>query len=322
VLALGLAGCEGSGPDQLVSVTDRGVVRGFAFFDANGNGTVDFSDPPQPGVRVFVLPRGSRDTVARGVSGLDGSYRLPGVPVGDYVAIVDSTSVGDSVRVVRLDSGTFSLPPQDSVTVIVGVSFPAVSIAELRGLPAGTKVFVSGKAITAPTSFGDSTVHLTDATGAIRATRVPAGILLIGDSVRMTGVRGARDGQPTLDNVTVFPLPLPQGSLVPEQVTTAAADTADGGRLDAALVRISDALITDTATVDAPGLPEDGDYIVTVDDTSGPLTVVFDADATLLIADYVPGARVFVTGVLVPTGAGSWRLKPRINPDVTCPTCP
>jgi hypothetical protein len=310
VLALGLAGCEGSGPDQLVNVSARGVVGGFAFFDANGNASFDpLLDPPQSGIRVIVMPRGSRDTVARGTSGLDGTYRVPGIPVGDYVAVVDTPTVGDSVRVVRLDSGSFTLGPGDSTTIVVGVAFPAVSVAELRLLSAGARVFLSGKTVTEPTTFGDSTVHLADATGTIRATRVPLGILLIGDSVRMSGIRGARDGQPTLDNVAVFPLSPPLGSVVPEVVTTAAADTADGGRLDAALVRVSDALIADTATVG-------DDYIATVDDGSGPLNVVFDGDAALTISPYVPGVRMIVTGVLVPTGAGTWRLKPRINNDV------
>ncbi|MGH2687802.1 MAG: OB-fold nucleic acid binding domain-containing protein, partial [Actinomycetota bacterium] len=265
--------------------------------------------------------RGSRDTIAQAVSGSDGGYRVPNVPVGDYVAIVDTASVGDSAEVVRLDSGSFTLRPADSVTITVGVSYPTVSIAQLRALPGGVRVFVSGRAANEPTAFGDSIVHLLDVTGAIRATRVPAGLLLIGDSVRMSGARGARDGQPTLDNVTVFPLPLPQGALVPELVTTAAADTADGGRLDAALARVADALILDSTTVDTPGLPGDGDYIITVDDGTGQLVVVFDGDAPLNVADYVPGARIFASGVLVPTGAGRWRLKPRVNLDVACPTC-
>jgi hypothetical protein len=311
VLALGLAGCEGSGPDQLVNVNARGVVGGFAFFDANGNASFDpLLDPPQSGIRVIVMPRGSRDTVARGISGVNGSYRVPGIPVGDYVAAVDTSTVGDSVRVVRLDPSSFTLGPGDSATITVGVSFRAISVAELRLLSAGARVFLSGKTVTEPTTFGDSTVHLVDATGAIRATRVPLGILLIGDSVRMSGIRGARDGQPTLDNVAVFPLPTPGGAVVPEQVTTGQAANADGGRLDAALVRVLATIIDTSTTVQ-------GDYIAVSDDSTGagPVDIVFDGDAVLQITQFVPGVRVDATGVLVPTGSGAWRLKPRVIGD-------
>jgi hypothetical protein len=32
---------------------------------------------------------------------------------------------------------------------------------------------------------------------------------------------------------------------------------------------------------------------------------------------FIPGARFDITGVLVPTGAGTWRLKPRSALDLT-----
>jgi hypothetical protein len=238
-------------------------------------------------------------------------YRLTGIPIGDYFAVVDSGTVGDSAQVVRVAEDRFTLRPGDSATTVVGVSFPTATVAQVRGLTAGRRVFVTGVALTSPSSFGDSTVHLADVTGAIRATRVLPGILLIGDSVRMLGTRAARDGQPTLDNVTVFPVGQP-GAPVAEQVTTAEAATADGGRLDAALVRVV-ALITDTTTV----LPE-GDYIATAisADSAGTVDIVFDADAILTVSTYVPGVTVDATGVLVPTGSGTWRLKPRVFTDV------
>ena len=85
----------------------------------------------------------------------------------------------------------------------------------------------------------------------------------------------------------------------------APADTQDGGGLDAALVRVTDATIADTAT------NADGDYVVSADDGSGALLVAFDQDAGLDETPFVPGVVVDARGVLVPDGAGGWRLKPR-----------
>lgn len=321
VLVIGLlaaVGCDGGGGEPVVGVNGRGIVKGFVFFDVNGTGALDALDLPQAGVRVFVFPRGSRDTIGRGTSGADGVYRITGVPVGDYIAVVDSATVGDSARVVRVDQGSFTLRVGDSVTVTVGVSYPAVTVAQARVIPGGTRVFVTAVALTAPTSFGDSTVHLADSSGAMRATRVLQGVLLIGDSVRFLGTRGARDGQPVLDNASAFPVGQP-GAPVAALVSTATADGADGGRLDAALVRVSDATITDTATIDRQS-PLTDDFLVTMDDGSGPVVVVFDGDTPgLAFTGYVPGATVDITGVLVPTGGGSWRIKPRVPLDVGVP---
>jgi hypothetical protein len=311
-LLAAVASCEGAGRDQIVAVSARGVVRGFVYFDANGTRAYEpLLDPGQPGVAVAVFPRGSRQVIARGTSGADGLYRLTNIPVGDYVAVVDSATVGDSARVVRVELDQFTLRPGDSVTTEVGVSFPAATVAQARGLVAGRRVFVTGVALTSPSSFGDSTVHLADATGAIRATAVLPGLVLIADNIRVLGTRAARDGQPTLDNVSIFPVGQPAAP-VSEQVTTAVAATADAGRLDAALVRVV-GLITDTTTV----LPQ-GDYIATAisADSAGTVAIVFDGDAVLTISPYVPGVTVDATGVLVPTGSGTWRLKPRVTTDV------
>jgi hypothetical protein len=92
-------------------------------------------------------------------------------------------------------------------------------------------------------------------------------------------------------------------------VTTALAATADGGRLDAQQVVVRNATVSDTAAVL-------GDWRLTVDDGSGPLEVLLDAVAFPQVtpgnrAPYVPGNRFDIAGVLVPTGTGSWRLKPR-----------
>jgi hypothetical protein len=74
--------------------------------------------------------------------------------------------------------------------------------------------------------------------------------------------------------------------------------------LDAALVLVTGAVITDTATV-AP------DFRLTVNDGAGPLTVLLDSQGGFTRSLFAPGRSMIFRGVLVPTGTGAWQLKPR-----------
>lgn len=306
--ALLATACENAGEDRVLGVSQTGVVRGVVYFDVNGNRTADAADRGMQGVILRLRAQGTTDTVAQGVTDAQGLVRIANVPVGAYRVLVDTAQFGDSISVVVQDSVAVTVPPADSVLLEAGVSFPLVSIREARTLPPGRKVFIEGNALTDFNNFGDTTVHVADSSGFIRATRVLRTAVFAGDSVRVLGVGAARVGQPVLGNASVITLGI--GVLGPAEVlSTVVAGTADGGRLDAALVRIIDAAVNDSSTVL-------GDYLLTVDDGSGPLTVVFDQDASLTRTPYVPGVTIDVIGVLVPTAPGSWVLKPRRNADV------
>ena len=61
------------------------------------------------------------------------------------------------------------------------------------------------------------------------------------------------------------------------------------------------------------------DLHMTVDDGSGPAVVVLDGDiwTSADLAQYVPGAVLdFATGLLVPSGSGTWLVKPRARADI------
>jgi alkylation response protein AidB-like acyl-CoA dehydrogenase len=81
----------------------------------------------------------------------------------------------------------------------------------------------------------------------------------------------------------VLPFVLGQSAQpVPQTTSTLTASRADGGRLDAALVRVPNALVSDTATVAAG-------YRLTVNDGSGPLLVLLDPAAGFTRGLYLPG---------------------------------
>lgn len=317
------AGCESAGEDRVLAIEGTGTVQGFVYSDANGNRQLDVGDPPVRGVGVRLVLRGTRDTLARAQTNPEGLFVMMEVSVGSYVALLNETTLGDTLRVVRIDTEDSIVEEGESSQVEIAVaagktvplsfavSFPKVTVAQARTLAVGRKVFVEGIALNGPGTFGDSTAHLTDSSGSIRMTRVRSPLVTAGagDSLRFLGTTSTRDGQPTLDDVKPF-FVASVGLPPPEQVATAAAAGADDGRLDGAQIQVVGAAITDTATLGK-------DFRLTVDDGSGPTEVLLDGDAPISTRSYAPDAVLDVTGLLVPAGAGAWRLKPRFDADIT-----
>jgi hypothetical protein len=305
------AACVTSADERVLGIDAAGTVQGLVYWDLNGNREFESGDSPLEGVFVTLQVSEVGGVVAGDVSDPVGQFEMRDVPVGRYHVNVDTTSFGDTAQVVRIDTSVVELAPSGSVPVAVAVSFPIVTVAEARSLPVGESVFVIGIALMRSGDFGDTTVHVADTSGAIRVTRVRAPALFPGDSARLRGRISTRDGQPTLDEVSPFIVsfgPDPQGTAV----STEEAASADGGRLDAALVTVTDALVGDTATVG-------DDFTATVDDGSGPVEVIFDANVPFDLAPIVPDTVISVKGVLVPSRAGVWAQKPRSAADVNVP---
>jgi hypothetical protein len=310
-----LSACGNAGSDRTVGITATSVVTGGVFFDANGSGIRDAGDLPVQGVRVAVVTPIARDTVRAAVSGIDGSFRIAGIPVGSYAVVLDPASVGDSVEVEGVSGSSVTLAPDDSVTLEALVRYPLRSIAAVRAGTLGERVFVEGVVLHALGAFSDTLLHVVDGAGALRATRVRSTPAVAGDSVRLRGRIAERDGQRVLDDVTVFVV---GATFIPTApvVSTANAATASGGTLDAALVRVLDAAIVDTATVA-------GSLRVRVTDGSGNLTMLLDrqADPTFrppfAAGAWTAGRRFDLVGVLVPVGSGTWALRPRSGFDLT-----
>jgi hypothetical protein len=308
-LVVGTA-CGNSGADKVLSIVATGRIEGVVYFDGNGTGRPDGADQPLPGVDLVVVAYGTRDTVAQPVTGSDGTFTTSVLPVGRYLVTVPPAELGDTVQVVQLEDSVVSLLPEATATVTVGIGYRRVPIAEVRTLPAGTKVFADGVALTSMGVFGDSTTHVADMSGAIRAVRVQRVTQLTGDSVRLLGTVSSRDGQPVLDDVRVSILAFNRQLPPVEVLTTGQAKSADGGRLDAALVSVSNVYISSMVT------RPDG-LMLTVDDGSGALGILLDADISFSSTGLAPGVAIDATGVLVPTGAGAWVLKPREQGDIS-----
>lgn len=191
----------------------------------------------------------------------------------------------------------------------VTVTYPVVPISTARAKQPGQYTLVHGIVLNDIGTFGNNTLHLRDASGAIRVLARP-GFVSAGDSVSVLGRVSILDGQPALvDGVasvfarrTVPP---------PVEVTPLRAANADNGALDATLVRVGNVTVRDTATLS-------GGYRLMIGDEAGTVEVLLDRNAFGVFTPPAMGTAVTITGLLVPANSGGrWLIKPRNSSDIT-----
>jgi hypothetical protein len=314
LLAAGVLACSNAGESLGLGVTHTSAVSVGIYLDRDGSRSLTSLDTTFTGARVALLLPGSGDTLLTAVSSSKGIARFDAVPAGQYRVAVVASSIGDSIQVAAVDSANIRLTAADtSYGVLVRLGYPEVSIRQARALTPGRRVFVRGVVLSGVQSFRDTTSHVADSSGQVRLTRVVLRGGLAGnnpgDSVSVLGIVSSRAGQKTLDQaiITTFATrPAP----IPFSITTAVAANAGGGALDAALVQVTAAVISATASF-AP------DFQVTVSDGSGSLNILLDGNLGLPQSPFVAGRSMNVKGVLVPDGLGGWNLKPRGGGDIT-----
>ncbi|HSK18852.1 MAG TPA: OB-fold nucleic acid binding domain-containing protein [Longimicrobiales bacterium] len=298
-----LAACKDGDPTSIDERT--GAVAGGAFIDRDLNGAFTAGDAPAGGVVVGLLLEATGDTMETAITEADGSFLIDRVAIGQYRLVARrGATLGDTVEVLAISNATFSVTAADTVVRVIPLGYPTVTVAAARALPAGRRVMVTGIALNTWTAFADSTVHLRDASGSIRAVRTSPSPLQAGDSIRIFGTTALDNGQAVLADASVRLLSPAVGVPAPDSVGTGVAATADGGARADGQVRIAGATILDTTSVA-------GDRVLGVDDGSGRLEVVLDRNVQFDAGPWVPGARFHGSGVLVPDTAGGWQLKPR-----------
>ncbi|MGH7474861.1 MAG: hypothetical protein ACRELD_01090 [Longimicrobiales bacterium] len=307
------AACADSEPGVL-SLDATGSVAGVVYIDRDGNGELDSTDGPVEGVTVMLIPH-ARDVAAAHAASLEtGVFTLGPVPVGRYDLAVDDASIPDSLRLARIDSMSVTVLPADTALTFVQLGYPHMSIAEARQAAVGQRVFIEGVALNAWSTFADSTVHVRDTAGAIRAVRVEPWNVTAGDSVRVLGTRSIQTGQPVLQLARLFDLGPVLDAPAPDTMSTTEAASALGGTADADLVTVVAALVTDTTRT------ADGEPRIIVDDGSGPLAIVLDQHIRFTSPLFPTGDpllyKITATGLLVPVREGEWALKPRSNQEV------
>jgi hypothetical protein len=312
-LAAGAAACDNAGSALEVGTEDTGLVQVFVYLDRDGSGTISALDTAYSGAKIRLLPPAGTASLQTITSPTDGNVRFQDVAFGQYRVGIDTASIGDSLRVAAIDSGsvqiTFVVPAR---VAIIRLAYPEATIAQARSMPVGQRVFLRGLLTSFAQAYRDGSVHLSDATGYLRLTHVTflgggTGNNL-GDSVTVLARTASENGQPTADQARVARLAA-HAAPIPIALTTAAAATANGGVLDAALVQLTAVVVADSG---ASGV----DFRVGVNDGSGPVNLILDANLPFPRSIFPPGRSLTVKGVLVPNGAGGWSVKPRDTSDM------
>jgi hypothetical protein len=312
---VGAIACDNAGEQFGLPELQEGAIAIGVILDRDGSGAVNGTDTVYVGARVALFVSGGTDTFRVATTDDDGLAIFDELPIGRYRYAVVPASVGDSLPVLTNASGDIRITANpDSLaaleTAVVG--YASLTLAEARTATPGRRVFVRG-IVSSPLQFStDSTTFLTGIAN-LRVTsaehRPGRTGNNVGDSVVVFGTTGVDAGQPVLLEglvQTVSERPAP----VPTEVTVAEARTARNGELDAALIRLTNVTVGETAVV--------GDYFH-VDVVSGTDTVLVIYDPILQApqAAFTEGRTLHVRGMLVPNGDGTWYVKPRVTPGET-----
>lgn len=300
---------------DLLQVPDAGVVFGVAFLDLNLNGTLDVGDGLVRRADVALVAQGTSARVREATTDSIGVFVISDVPLGTYDLVFDSAVLSDSLTALG-SASSVTVDFGDTIQVNLGASYPTLTLAEVRAAAPGRRVFTHGIALNTRQSNGDGVVHFQEGTTYLRATGVQPINVAPGDSVRLLGRTATNNGQPTLDQVSALVLRQNAVFLTPTVLTVAAADAANGGALDAALVRVGPTEIGDTTTVS--GQFRFWAYV-------GADSVEVMLRDFLLISPNPPIRPdtivrvVQATGLLVPytdASGARWRLVPRGGADI------
>lgn len=313
--SLALVACKDSQSIDILSIDASGVVYGTAFLDTNGNGVLDTQDPPLPNVPVILTVARGGQVVKQVDTDSTGFFTMDEIPVGTYLLDLDSKALGDSLEAVGQGT-TLTVQPDSATQVTFGASYPVLDVEGVRAAAVGRRVFTSGIALNPRQPFGDGVVHIQGDSLYLRSTNVARANINTGDSIRLLGRVKLDQGEPVLDEVTPYILVSLASIPIPVETGTAEAASADGGSLDAALVRIRNAEISDTGTVN-------NNFHFTADDGTGKVEVLLRSFLQLGTASIRPDTVIRVSqlaGLLTPvqdaTGAVRWQIRPRGGGDI------
>lgn len=309
-LAATLASCTDATDVERLEISAGGAVAGQVYLDLNGNGTADGTDDPITDASVVLTSAAGGTSVQETETDDEGVYVFEEVPVGMYTVSIAPDVLGDSLVTVD-EAEPFQVTTDEVNEITLGATFPELTIEEVRAAEPGRRVFTTGIALNPRRQDREGRVFLAGEDEYLQATDVARDPpVSVGDSVRFLGRTAQQAGHPALDDVTPIILVAQAQVPVPVEVSTAEAADAEGGQLDAALVRIGSAEVSDTLTV-----TDTNDFRFTADDGSGPVEIVLRWHLGFPAQPGPDNPITHAVGMLVPHDDGSgtvrWRLLAR-----------
>jgi uncharacterized repeat protein (TIGR01451 family) len=209
---------------------------------------LDAGDGPLEDGVVQLLSQGTQTVVAEETTDSLGVFVVESVPLGSYDVRIGAAILGDSLTSLST-IGAVTIELGDTTVVSLGASYPHLALEDVLTATPGRRVFTTGLALTTRPNNGDGLVFFKGASAYLRGTNVERVNIAPGDSLRVLGRVTLSQGRPALDAVTPFLLVSSAQLVLPVDVSIPLAGEANGGALDAALVRIQNAEIQDTSSV-------------------------------------------------------------------------
>ncbi len=240
--------CQLASDVDLLEISGSGAVVGVAFLDADGTGTFTAGDAPLSDAEVGLEVASTGEVTQTATTDSAGIFLFDEVPAGSYRIAATSGVLADSLEVLGGEDPVQVLVG-DTSQVGVGVAYPFRTVEEVGSVSPGTRIFTAGITQNPRANFDPTgRVHLAGDSLYLRALNVERAAIGIGDSVRVLGRLVMENGRRALVDVTPFILVNQAAIPVPMEASVGVAALADGGRLDAGLVRIRNAEISDTLT--------------------------------------------------------------------------
>lgn len=306
-----LAGaCDGDSVAPPV-IEGKGTVGGVVYLDFDGSGALNGPDQAMEGIGVRVTLPGSGQVVAADTSDGGGEFLMEGIPAGTIEVGADPASLGDTLLVVPQDSTRYTLRAGAVVVVALGVTYPELSLTEVRLAEPGIPVFTQGVVLNSRGQAPGGAVHVEGDGVALRVLVPPAVQVLVGDSVRIFGRVTEDLGQPALAEGRMLRV-VPGARDATYRTPTMGEAKAGADNLDAALVEFTEVTVLNQTTV-----PE-GVHL-TVTDGADTLLVRLRTEQGSFQPDIPkkPLTIIRLRGLLLPDPAtGEWALVPRIPDDV------
>lgn len=304
-----LAGCDGSSVEPPL-IQGTGTVEGVVYLDFDASGTLSGLDQPVDGAIVRAILPGSGEVLGTDTTGADGAFLMEEVAVGSIQVEVAPASLGDTLLAVPLDSARYTLPAGSTLAIALGVTYPELTLPEVRGADPGIPVFTRGVVLNSRGQAPGGAVHVEGGGVAIRILAPPSVQVLQGDSVRIGGRVDTDLGQPVLVDPRVLRVEPLARDLVPRTPTMGAAASGANG-LDAAFVEFTSGTVVGQVTV------SEG-FHVTVTDGADTLLVRLRTAQGFFQSGIPAGAEIIsLKGLLVADpDTGTWGLVPRTTQDV------